>query len=110
MLFGGKCCLSQLTVYTYYTPEVIIRTTIFHINSELPRLSTDYRLKHSKYCFCCHGDDTRLMKVTAERAAIVLHYKVKYNYLFHVVLRVVAAAVYGASKLRRFFNGTVAVQ
>jgi hypothetical protein len=56
----------------------------------------------SKYCFCCHGDDTRLMKVTAERASIVLNYKVKYNYLFHAVQRVVAAAVYGASKLGRF--------
>jgi hypothetical protein len=41
------------------------------------------------------------MKVTAERAAIVLNYKVKYNYLFHAVLRAVAA-VYGASKLGRF--------
>lgn len=45
---------------------------------------------------------TRLMKVTAERAAIVLNYKVKCNYLFHAVLRVVAAALYGASKLGRF--------
>lgn len=42
------------------------------------------------------------MKVTAERAAIVLNYKVKYNYLFHAVPLLVVAAVYGASKLGRF--------
>ena len=50
------------------------------------------------------------MKVTAERAAIVLNYEVKYNYLFHAVLRVVAAAVYGASKLGRFLMVRGAIQ
>jgi hypothetical protein len=33
------------------TPEVIFRTTNFHINSEFPRLSTDYRLKHQSTAF-----------------------------------------------------------
>jgi hypothetical protein len=70
---------------------LLLQNLLFGPQQSVSCLSIRLPLEAAEHCFCCHGDDTRVIKITAERATIFPNNKLRYNYLFLAVLRLVAA-------------------